>query len=266
MIDTLQHTIRRTAPGRFLVMLVKPARAIEDILIERPTFRSLFLFLTIISLLRGVLDGVLALLTDSQFFALWQTGLLIPWFVVKAGPLLLADWLAVYVRWLGFALVPYVLGRFCGGTGRLVDLLRLYGIILGIYAVTVVLNFAYFVEPLPMLRFEAAAQFKPTLGVGQVLTSAWLVWVTYLAVRRVHRIPAFEAVAIGVLTPALNIAALVLPGAVIFNLPSTRGWGERMVTSATLLGFSAASIILIGAFVFGVWWLRRGKPRRASSD
>lgn len=266
MLSALWHTFGRTTPGRFLVMLVRPARAIECILIEPPTFLSLFLFLTIISLLRGFLDGVLALLTAGQFFDLWRAGLLLPWFAVKAGPLLVADWLAVYVRWLGFALVPFVLGRFCGGTGRLVDLLRLYGVILGIYLVTGVLSFAYFVEPLPMLRFEAAAQFKPTLGVGQVLTSAWLVWVTYLAVRRVHRLPAFEAAAIGLLTPALNIAALVLPGALIFRLPYTRGWGENMVTSATLLGFSIASLFIIGAFALGVWRVRRGKLRHIPSD
>lgn len=253
-----------TPAASFLCMLVRPRLAIARIVAQRPSFGSLVLFLTCISLLRGVLDAVLVLLDDGQLFSIWAAGRLLPWLVGKAYPLLLADWLAVYVRWLGFALVPYLLGRFCGGAGRLSDFLRLYGVILGIYVVTVLPNFAYFFMPLPLLRFEAAPFFRPTLGVGNLLTSAWLAWVTYTVVRALHRLPRFEAAAIGLLTPLLNIAALVLPGAVLFNLSALFRWTPSSVTSVTLLGFSAVSLGLIaGALSLSRWLHRREQLRLA---
>jgi hypothetical protein len=259
-----------TTTTYFLWMLVRPAHVIERVLAQPPRLRSLIIFLTLISLLRGILDGTLVLLNDGQLWAMWHAGRLLPWFIFKASPLLLADWLAVYVRWLGFALVPYLLGRFYGGTGQLMDFIRVYGVALGIYVVTVLPNFAYFFVPLPMVRFYAAPQFQPTLGIGQLITSAWLAWVTYCAVRRVHQLPAFEALWIGMLTPALNIAALVLPGALIFNLPSARMWSKTFITHATLLGFSAVSVALIVGAVMLTRWLYRTETRlqpniRASS-
>lgn len=228
---------------------------------QPPRLWSILLFLTIISLLRGVLDGVVVLLNEAQLSALWHAGRLLPWFVAKAYPLLLADWLAGYVRWLGFALVPYVLGRFCGGTGRLKDMLRLYGIILGIYVVTVLPNFSYFFLPLPVVRFDSAPVFKPTLGIGNVLTSLWLAWVTYRVCRQAHALPTFESAAIGMLTPLLNIAALVLPGALLFNLPHVAAWTPKTVAYTSLLGFSGASVGLIIAAVLYTRWLQRAEDR-----
>lgn len=254
--------------GVFVQMVLRPARTIERVLRERPSFWSLVLFLTTISLLRGILDGALVLMDDGQLLAMLAAGRFVPWLIGKAYPLLLADWLAVYVRWLGFALVPYLLGRLCGGGGRLVDLLRLYGIILGIYVVTVLPNFAYFVLPLPLIRFDVAPFFQPTLGVGNVLTSAWLAWVTYLVVRRVHGLPSFEAAAIGLLTPLLNIAALVLPGVVLFQLWAAQLRNPRIVASVMLLGFSLVSLGLIGGALALVRWLHRREALRqpASAD
>ncbi|HEX6293047.1 MAG TPA: Yip1 family protein [Herpetosiphonaceae bacterium] len=255
-----------TTTGLFLHLLIRPARTIERVLTTPPRFGSIVIFLTIISLLRGVLDGVLVLLNDEQLWAMWVSGRLLAWFTGKAVPLLLADWLAVYVRWFGFALVPYLLGRFCGGTGRLVDFLRLYGIALGIYVVTVLPNFAYFFVPLPLVRFDAAPQFRPALGVGQIFTSTWLAWVTYVSLRRVHGLPAFESLAIGMLTPALNIAALVLPGAIIFNLPSARLWSEQLIASSTLLGFSAASVVLIAGALLLMRWVSSAERRSSGGS
>lgn len=268
MLRRVSASWAATPIGYFVQMLVRPVRTIERVIVERPSFWSLVLFLTAIGLVRGVLDAVLVLLDDGQLLSMWAAGRLLPWLAGKAYPLLLADWLAGYVRWLGFALVPYLLGRLCGGVGRISDLLRLYGIILGIYVVTVLPNFAYFVLPLPLIRFEVAPFFQPTLGVGNILTSAWLVWVTYTVVRQVHRLPAFEAAAIGLLTPLLNIAALVLPGALLFNLSTLGLSNPKMVASVTLLGFSLVSLGLIGGALGLIRWLHRreGIPRRHSAD
>ncbi len=246
----------------FWLMLTRPAQAIDRVLAEQPGFLALALFISVISLLRGILDGVQTLLTEGQLLALWRAGRLLSWFITKAYPLLLADWLAGYVRWLGFGLTTYLLGRLFGGRGKSIDFLRLYGVILGIYVVTVLPNFAYFFAPLPMLRFNAAPMFTPTLGIGQVVTTAWLMWVTYLVLQKVHGLSTFESAAIGFLTPALNIAALVLPGAVIFNLPIAAGWGTKTVAYGTLLGFSVTSLILIALLVL----LSRQVRRAGRSD
>ncbi len=253
-----RERLQRTPLSYFLLMLIRPAWAIERILAEQPVFPSLIIFLTFISLLRGILDGVLALMTDGQFFALWQSGRLISWFLLKAYPLLLADWLAGYVRWFGFALVVYVLGRLCGGRGKLTEHIRLYGIALGIYVVTVLPNFAYFFAPLPMLRFEVAPNYSPTLGVGQLLTTSWLVWVSFLIVKRLHGLAWFESAAIGLLAPLLNISALVLPVVLIFNLPQAVTWGQTTVAYTTLLGFSAFSIgFVLLCILVTLWFVRR---------
>lgn len=238
----------------FWLMLAKPAQAIERVLVEPPSFISLVLFITVISLLRGILDGVQTLLTDGQLVAIWRVGRLFAWFVIKAYPLLLADWLAGYVRWLGFALAAYFMGRFCSGTGKMVDFLRLYGIALGIYVVTVLPNFAYFFIPLPMLRFQVSSTFAPSLGIGQILTTLWLMWVTYSILKRAHCLPRFESAVLGFLVPMLNIAALILPGTVIFNFTPAVRWGSKMVAYGTLLGFSLASLVLIAALAA---WIRR---------
>jgi len=262
----LRERLRRTPLSYFLLMLVRPAWAIERILAERPAFPSLIVFLTCVSLLRGILDGVLVLITDGQFVALWQGGRLISWFVSKAYPLLLADWLAGYVRWLGFALVVYVLGRLCGGRGKLTEHMRLYGIAMGIYVVTVLPNFAYFFVPLPMLRFEVAPNYSPTLGIGQLLTTSWLVWVSFLIIKRLHGLAWFESAAIGLLAPLLNIGALVLPGVLIFNLPQAVSWGQTTVAYTTLLGFSAFSIGLVVLCIFVALWLAQRERRSLHSD
>jgi len=262
----LRERLRRTPLSYFLLMLVRPAWAIERILAEKPAFRPLVVFLTCISLVRGILDGVLVLMTEGQFFALGHAGRLITWFVSKAYPLLLADWLAGYVRWFGFALVVYVLGQFCGGRGKLTEHMRLYGIALGIYVVTVLPNFAYFFAPLPMLRFEVAPHYSPTLGVGQLLTTSWLAWVSFLIVKRLHGLAGFESAAIGLLAPLLNIGALVLPGVLIFNLPQAVSWGQTTVAYTTLLGFSAFSIGFVVLCAFVAWWFVQRERQALRSD
>lgn len=251
----------------FLLMLVRPARAIERILAEKPAFWSLGVFITCVSLLRGILDGVLVLMTEGQFLALWQGGRLLSWFIFKAYPLLLADWLAGYIRWFGFAFVVYVLGRLCGGHGKLTEHMRLYGVALGIYVVTVVPNFAYFFAPLPRIRFEVAPQYSPTLEIGQLLTTLWLVWVSFLVTKRLHSLAWFESIAIGLLAPLLNISALVLPGVLVFNLPQTISWGQKTVAYTTLLGFSALSVVLVTLCVFlALWFVRRERWTRYSDS
>lgn len=246
----------------FSGLLIRPGRTLERILRQRPGFVRIVLFLTVVGLLRGLLDGAWVLINDQQFLALWSEGRLWGWYLTKGYPLLLADWIAAYVRWLGFALVPYAVGRFFAGRGRLVDFLRVYGVAMGIYVVTVLLNAAYFFAPLPTITFRAASGFGPRWGVGQMVTSLWLVYISYRVVRRLHGLPVFESLLTGVLVPALNLAALIGLGALFYRLPAVASLPVRQFEAAGLLAFGAGGLGLVALFIAVAVWLARRERRK----
>jgi hypothetical protein len=244
--------------GYFIGLLLHPTATLERLLRERPSFRRIILFLAGLGLGRGLLDGLWLLLTHQQFQALGSEVHLVSWHVTQIGPLLLADGVAAYIRWLGFAFVPYALGRFMGGRGRLEDCLRVYGAVMGIYVVTALLNAVYFFAPLPMIQFRSAPAFSPGWGIGQILTSLWLAYISYRVVQRLHHLSRIESMMIGLMVPTLNLGALLGLGFLFQNFLTGIQGPAPVSAAGGYLVFSLGSLgLLLIWIVLTAWIIRR---------
>lgn len=241
--------IKTTIVGYFLLLLVRPSVAIEKILKEEPAFKRILIFLFWIGALRGITEGIWILSMHGQLGQVLSTPALLKTYLGQCLPFVLSNVTTGYVRWVAFALVPFAGGLFLGGRGRFVDFLRLYGIILGIFLVTILPNFAYLFMKLPTIRFNISDMYNPTIGVGQIITSCWLVYVSYRAVISIHKLPRFESFFIGLLVPLLNIGILVLGAAAVFNLPGFSMSSPKKVFSLSTVGFTVATLAAIPVFL-----------------
>ena len=94
-------------------------------------------------------------------------------------------------------------------------------------------------------------------------TSLWLVYISYRVVRRLHGLPAFESLLIGLMVPALNLAALIGLGAAFYRLPAVVNLPLWQFEAVGLLAFGVGGLGVVALFVaMGVWIVRR--ERRAS--
>jgi hypothetical protein len=204
----------------FTRLLVHPPSAIQRIIHEQPDLTRIVLFVFVVSILRGIVEGIWVLLRVGQLGQVATSWTLFHSYLRLGIPFLISSLTCGYVRWIGFALAAYWLGRFFGGKqGRFNDWLRLTGIFMGLYLVAILPNFAYLIWTLPMIQFRISSLYNPGLGVGQMLTSVWLGLLLYQAVRIVHGLARFQSLLIGASIVLANIGALVLGSLIFFNLP-----------------------------------------------
>ena len=203
----------------FACLFSRPSHTIKKILEEKPSFRQLFLFLFVISTLRGIIEGIWVLLKAGQLAHVFSSAALMKSYLELGIPFLISSLTCGYVRWAGFALAPCLLARFFGKEGRFGDWLRLSGVFMGLYLVAILPNFAYLFFKLPVIQFYISRFYNPGLGIGQVLTSCWMVVLLYKSARVLYGLPRFSSFLIGISIPLLNIGALVLGSMIFFNLP-----------------------------------------------
>jgi hypothetical protein len=188
--------------------------------------------------LRGIIELVWELLMAGQFSQTILTPALFKRQILQDGTLfLLANVTTAYIRWPIFALVPFLFARFLGGRTRFRVFLRLYGVALGIFFVTVLPNFIYVFFKLPLIKFEVSKAYNPIFGIGQVLTSLWLIFISFKILRITEKLSWIESMLIGSLVPLVNIGLLVLSSKIFFNLP-------------TIILLSRRKTFLIAAFCF----------------
>ena len=243
----------------FLRLLVLPGSTIDRILARPPGFARLTVWVAALGALRGAVEGLWILLMAGQFGALLALGQgrVAAWYLDAAGPFLLANLLTGLFRWGLFAIVPYALGRFAGGGGRWRDFLRVYGVAMGIYVVTILPNYAYLGWDLPTIRFDVSRSYNPLLGVGQLLTSLWLAWFSFVAARRLHRLPRFEAAMVGLAVPLTNLALFVVASRVFFNLRPLVALARAELFWFSTAAFIVAALVAIPIlFLAGGWFAR----------
>lgn len=171
-----------------------------------------------------------------------------------------------YARWIAFTLIAYVLGKFAGGTGKVTDFLRVYGIILGIFFVTALPNFAHLFLKLPIIQFSVSQSYSPTIGIGQVLTSCWLAYISYKAVQIIHNLPRVDSILIGLSVPLINIGTLIFGAKVFFNLPQIAPLAERKLHTLATYVFIAATLVAIPLLIWVVYRIaRKGRAENGGS-
>lgn len=250
----------------FLRLLVRPGATVERLVAQSPSFTTIAIWVGVVGLVRWAIECLWILLMAGQLQTLIASGVTSTWYV-EAVPFLLANFLTVGFRWGLFALVPYALGRFAEGRGEWRDFLRVYGVAMGIYVVTILPNFAYFYWDFPAIRFEVSRLYTPLFGIGQILTSIWLVVLGYATARRLHGLPPFESVLVGIAVPTSNVALYVIASGVFFNLPPLLMRGRTELFWIAGLAFGSVVLVAIPVlFWCGFHVARTETTRRASAQ
>lgn len=235
----------------FLVLLKSPGRGLEEIRQRPMRLRSLALFLLGVGFLRGFLDVP---------WVYWQAGrlpLLPPlltdpgWYLYNIGPFILSDVVTALVRWVLFTTIVYGLGRFLAGQGSYRVTLNFFGAVLGITLVTILVDYLYLFFQLPLIRFQVSPQYSPVIGLGQVITSVWIGFVTWLLARREYGLPFWPALSLGAFIPLLNTGLfLLVMRALFWLLPEDARFNSLVPllnTAFVVLGLAAfAWLFLLG--------------------
>lgn len=241
----------------FLYLFIRPTATIKRILHERPSFTRIIIFLFCIGLARGLIDDAWQLLMAGQFSQTISSWSVFKSHLVIGSFFIFSCITTAYARWIAFALIAYIFGKFVGGKGKIIDFLRVYGIILGIFLVTALPNFAHLFVKLPAIQFAVSEPYNPTIGVGQMLTSCWLAYISYKAVRIIYGLAVTDSILIGLSVPLINIGTLIFGAKVFFNIPKIAFLTERKLFSLATFVFIAATLIAIPLLVWLVYWINR---------
>jgi hypothetical protein len=222
----------------FLYLFIRPTYGIRRILEDKPSFQRIVVFLFYVGALRGIIELVWELLMAGQFSQTILTPALFKRQILSDGSLfLLGNITTAYVRWPIFALIPFLFTRFLGGRTNFQEFLRLYGIVLGLFVVTALPNFIYVFFKLPLIKFEVSYAYNPIFGIGQALTSLWLIFISSQILRITNKSSWIESISISLLIPLTNMGLLVLCSKIFFNFP-------------VIVLLSQRKIFLIAAFCF----------------
>lgn len=217
---TLQNTPKSSLLTYFLYLFIRPTQGIKKILKEKPSFKRIIVFLFLVSALRGVIEGIWMLLREGQFNQVISSAVLFKSYLQLGIPFLISSITCGYVRWAGFAFLPCLLAKFLGKRGYFYkDFLRVSGIIMGIYVVAILPNFAYLFFKLPMIQFNVSRIYNPAIGIGQIITGIWLIFIIYKATRIICGLTKYQSFLAGLSVLLVNLGTLVFGSLVFFKLP-----------------------------------------------
>jgi hypothetical protein len=234
----------------FFSLLIRPSRTIKKILIDQPSFQRLAVFIFIISIFRGMIESVWMLLREGQFAAVVTSPVLFKSYLILGIPFMVSSITAGYVRWFGFALVPCLLARFWGREAHYRDFLRVTGVMMGLYVVTILPNFAYLFFDLPVIQFSISKSYNPALGVGQMITGTWLVLIIYKMARLIAGLTAWQSFLAGLTVLLGNLGALLSGAMFFFNLPYVNARSFRGTLNMATFLFNIATVLLIPFFLW----------------
>lgn len=178
------------------------------------------LFLGCVGLLRWILETIWYYLSLEHGATLVQDMARPGWYLTIAAPFAVANIVTACGRWVIFAFVPFALGAALGGKARFRPFLNVYAAALGIYVVTILINYVYLWVDIPFFQLGVSEVYRPNIGVGQIVTSLWLVWVTYHAGRILHGLDAASALLVGFSLPVLNLSLPAVGAAILFRQPT----------------------------------------------
>ena len=244
--------------SHFCDLLIRPTPAIRKILTDRPSFKRLVIFLLSAGILRGLIEGLWMLPREGQLFQIIASPVLFKSYMNLGIPFILSSITCGYVRWVGFALLPCLLAKLWGGKARYKDFLRVTGIMMGLYVVTILPNFAYLFFKLPMIQFNVSKIYNPAIGLGQWITAVWLVVIIYKASRIICGLSGFQALLCGLSVLLVNIGALVFGSLVFFNFDYFNTFSLRTTLNIATHIFIGITILTIPVFLWSGMSLKKG--------
>ncbi len=234
----------------FLSLLIHPKYTIHKILENKLSFRRIAVFLLIVSTLRGIIESAWMLLREGQFVAVVTSPVLFKSYLILGIPFMVSSITAGYVRWFGFALVPCLLARFWGREAHYRDFLRVTGVMMGLYVLTILPNFAYLFFDLPVIQFSISKSYNPALGVGQMITGTWLVLIIYKMARLIAGLTAWQSFLAGLTVLLGNLGALLFGAMFFFNLSYVSARSFRGTLNMATFLFNIATVLLIPFFLW----------------
>lgn len=198
------------------------------------------------------------LLREGQFLPVVISPVLLKSYLNIGIPFILSSITCGYVRWMGFAFLPCLLAKFWGKEARYKDFLRVTGIMMGLYVVTILPNFAYLFFKLPMIQFNVSKVYNPAIGLGQWITGIWLVTIIYKASRIILGLSRFQSFLCGLSVLLLNAGALVFGALVFFNLDYFNAVSFRGTLGMATCIFIGITILMVPAFLWSGMRLEKG--------
>lgn len=251
----------RTTIGHWVAdvlgLLAFGRRAFQRTAATSGSWRPVLLLLLAFGLARGLLESALILLRAGHFLITLTQPYALRSYLVTGGAFLVANAVTAYVRWVLFAVTVFAVGRWLGGNGRLDQLLRVFGVALALYPLTILPDYLYLFLSMPAIRFAVSPVYNPVIGVGQIAVSIWLVAFGYFAARRVHGLGRLDSLLVGMALELASLGALVIGALVFFNLPPVVAMDhDQMILTATAT-FTAAA----GGAAMTAWLLTRRAHR-----
>lgn len=94
-----QNSCNRSYIGYFLLLLIKPIEAINEILCDKLSMRTIIIWLFIAGLLRGVLETVWLYLMKGQSQLLIHSLGSLNWYLFNSGPFVFGNITSAYFLW-----------------------------------------------------------------------------------------------------------------------------------------------------------------------
>ena len=186
-------------------------------------FKKIYIFLTLMGLLRGALETLWIFLMSGGLGQLYISLKRPSWYLFECGPFLLANVTTVFFRWAFFSLLILWAVRFQGRNINYkvayFDLLRKVSKILWLYPLAVLPNYLYLFRQLPLIRFRVSGMFQPAIGIGQVITGALTIFMIYRITRQLFGSNKTQSILTGLWVVLFDRAIYVFSGWVFFNIP-----------------------------------------------
>lgn len=247
-----------------LALLTRPGKTAEEVLRNPPPWRELLIFLGVVGFLRGFLEmfwlyGMAY--RPGLWELLWQERLR---HGLEAALFLAANGMTAYLRWAMYGFLFLAVARWFGRRISFREGMTLAGLMLALYVVPVLVNTLYLLFPLPIIRFNVAQVYRPVIGLGQVVTAVWFVWVAQAIFRRAAGLTRGEALSGAIFIALLDRALFVGAAWAVFRWE----WLNHLPVGPRMLWVSVGFLVVAVAAVplllrFGRWIAAGGEEAAA---
>lgn len=163
----------------FLLIIFKSKETIEKIIQTDISAKRIILFLFWLGILRGILEVIWIFAINKRLIELLFLSRQLCWYLFESGPFVLANILTAYLRWAMYSMVFYLALCFFKIKADFSIILKVFSVILGLYLLTIMMNFLHFFFNIAMIKFQISAIYSYSMGIGQVVSSFLLILFIY---------------------------------------------------------------------------------------
>lgn len=163
----------------FLCLLARPKKTIEAISKANIKTMDIILFLFSLGLVRGLLEVLWLFTIKHRLIQLSFLSRQASWYLLEAGPFILANILTAYFRWAMYSLIFSLSLGFVKIRVDFSRALKVFSVIMGLYVLAGLINFIHYFLGLSMVKFYISEAYAPLLGIGQLISSGLLIFFSY---------------------------------------------------------------------------------------